>query len=213
VGLKHTMAEFRIHNLWPTPVYENNFYLDESGVKYIKNITYERMATDNGFISIDRYLLNDNKLSNIKKEIDLHVENYTKKFLDIKDNAEFYMLNSWATRHDPGDWCQPHYHGSSLISGVYYLDVPKNSGDIIFQRMSSHVNLFHTSINLEYNKQNYVNEDLQVFKVKNGDVLLFPSHLMHKIRKNLSNEPRYSLAFNYFVRGKFGAKEYELEIN
>ena len=94
------MAEFKIHNFWPTPVYENNFSLDEDGIKYIKNITYERMSTDNGFISIDRYLINDNKLSNLKKEIDLHVENYTRRFLDVKDNAEFYMLNSWATRHD-----------------------------------------------------------------------------------------------------------------
>ena len=78
--------------------------------------------------------------------------------------------------------------------------------------MSSHVNLFHTSINFEYNKYSYVNDDLQVFKIKNGDILLFPSHVMHKIRKNLSDEPRYSLAFNYFVRGKFGLNEYELEI-
>ena len=40
------MPEFKIHNLWPTPVYENNFSVDEDGIKYIKNVTYERMSTD-----------------------------------------------------------------------------------------------------------------------------------------------------------------------
>ena len=41
MGLKIKMSEFKIHNLWPTPVYENNFSLAEDGIKYIKNVTYE----------------------------------------------------------------------------------------------------------------------------------------------------------------------------
>tara|TARA_B110000285_G_scaffold93724_1_gene107123 strand:+ start:2575 stop:3198 length:624 start_codon:yes stop_codon:yes gene_type:complete len=206
------MSEYKIHNLWPTPVYENNFLIDNDSIDYVKNIDYERMTTGNGFISTDRYLLQHEKLKHIKDKLDFHIDVYTKKFLDIKDNAEFYIQNSWSNKHLPDDWCQPHYHTGSLISGVYYLDVPENSGDLVFQRMSSHVNLFHSTINIEYNNANYINDDLQEINVKNGDILLFPSHVMHKIRPNLSNLPRYSLAFNYFVKGKFGTKEFELEI-
>ena len=33
-----------------------------------------------------------------------------------------------------------------------------------------------------------------------------------EIKKNNSNEKRYSIAFNFYVRGKFGKEEYQLEI-
>ena len=79
--------------------------------------------------------------------------------------------------------------------------------------MTSFTNLFHSTINIEYNNPNYINEDLQNLNIQTGDIVLFPSHVMHKIRKNESNLPRFSLAFNYFVKGKFGKEEFELEIN
>lgn len=206
------MPEFKIHNLWPTPIYENNFSVKSEWVDYVKKIEYERTSTQNGYISKDRYLLENSILSDLKNNIDIHINNYTNKFLNIRDNANFYMQNSWSTRHDKNDWCQAHYHTGSLISGVYYIDVPDNSGELVFQRMSNYVNLFHSTINIEYKEPNYINDDLQMFKVKSGDIILFPSHVMHRIRENLTDYSRYSLAFNYFVRGKFGIEEFQLEI-
>lgn len=206
------MPEFKIHNLWPTPVYEYNFPVKPEWAHCVKTTEYERTATGNGYISKNRYLLENTDLFELRDQIDLHLNNYTKLFLGVRDNANFYLQNSWSTRHDTDDWCQAHYHGGSLISGVYYIDVPENSGELIFQRMSNYVNLFHSSINLEYDKETYINEDLQFFKVKAGDIILFPSHVMHRIRKNVTPYSRYSLAFNYFVRGKFGIEEFQLEI-
>ena len=34
----------------------------------------------------------------------------------------------------------------------------------------------------------------------------------HPLEPNESNENRYSIAFNFFVRGKFGKEEYQLEL-
>ena len=48
----------------------------------------------------------------------------------IKKNANFYLQNSWAVLHHPGDEAQLHSHGGSLISGVYYLKTDKNSREI-----------------------------------------------------------------------------------
>jgi len=193
VGLKIKMAEFKIHNLWPTPVYENNFSFDEDGIKYIKNVTYERMATDNGFISIDRYLINDTRLSELKKEIDLHVENYTKKFLDVKDNADFYMLNSWATRHDPGDWCQPHYHGSSLISGVYYLNsMPEQGGTEFYNPVSK----MRNTISVTRDGHSPFLTDKIVSKAEPNKMIMWPSYIEHRSEKNITKKERYTMSFN-----------------
>jgi ectoine hydroxylase-related dioxygenase (phytanoyl-CoA dioxygenase family) len=51
-----------------------------------------------------------------------------------------------------------------------------------------------------------------ILNVKEGTIVIFPSHLEHSVEKNNSNENRYSIAFNFYVRGKFGKEEYELEI-
>ena len=33
-----------------------------------------------------------------------------------------------------------------------------------------------------------------------------------QLEENLSNQNRYSIAFNFFVKGKFGKEEYQLEL-
>ena len=43
-------------------------------------------------------------------------------------------------------------------------------------------------------------------------IRIFPSHLEHSVEKNWSTERRYSLAFNFYVRGDFGKEEYELQL-
>ena len=35
-----------------------------------------------------------------------------------------------------------------------------------------------------------------------GDLLVFPSHLMHSVDENTTGENRAALAFNYIVKGE-----------
>ena len=64
----------------------------------------------------------------------------------------------------------------------------------------------------EFDDTNSVNADRYNLKINEGTIVIFPSHLEHSVERNNSNENRYSVAFNFFVRGKFGKEEYELEI-
>ena len=32
------MSKYKIYNLWPTPVYENNFLIDNDSIDYVRNI-------------------------------------------------------------------------------------------------------------------------------------------------------------------------------
>jgi len=41
-------------------------------------------------------------------------------------------------------------------------------------------------------------------------ILLFPSHLTHAVKPNNSNEDRYSIAFNYILRGEYGERDTHL---
>jgi uncharacterized protein (TIGR02466 family) len=203
------MPEFKTHNLWPIPVYESKMPVKEKWIKYLKNIDYARTHIGNSDISVDRYVLE--KMPDLKQEVENHLENYIRRYLTISKNVSFPMLNSWVNIHLPNDEAQEHYHGNSLISGVYYLITPKDCGGIVFHKSSTNVNLFHTSIRMEYDETNNLQTERYVVPVSEGVIVFFPSHLSHSVQKNLSNEPRVSVAFNFWIKGSLGKEEYKLD--
>ncbi len=204
------MPEFITHNLWPIPVYQSNILVREKWKVLIKSLEYERTHINNSDISKDRSLLNS--MPELKSEIENHCELFVRKYLTVKNSAKFYLQNSWCNIHGPNESSQIHYHSSALLSGVYYPILPKNSGNISFHRGNIYTNLFHQSIRFEYDENNNINAEQYAIELEEGTIVIFPSHLEHSVQKNLSNENRYSLAFNFYVRGKFGKEEYELEI-
>ena len=203
------MPEFKTYNLWPIPVYEAEIPVKQKWKDAVINSEYERTHINNSDISKDRYILNN--IPDLKSDIEKHCELFVRKYLTVKDNAKFYLQNSWCNIHGPEEESQIHYHASSLLSGVYYPIFPKNSGNIAFQG-SLYNNVFHKSIRFEYEEHNNVTAEQYVLGLREGTIVIFPSHLEHSVEKNNSNENRYSLAFNFYVRGKFGKEEYELEI-
>ena len=176
----------------------------------VVNLEYERTHIDNSDISKDRYILNN--MPDLKSDIENHCELFVRKYLTVKDNAKFYLQNSWSNIHGPKEKAQIHCHGSSLLSGVYYPILPKNCGNITFHKGSIYTNIFHQSIRFEYEEPNNVTAEQYVLNLNEGTIVIFPSHLDHSVEKNNSNENRYSIAFNFYVRGKFGKEEYQLEI-
>ena len=204
------MPEFTTYNLWPIPVYKSHVPVREKWKVLLKGLEYERTHVNNSDISKDRNVLNS--MPELKTEIENHCELFVRKYLTVKDNAKFYLQNSWCNIHGPDEKSQIHYHGNSLLSGVYYPIFPKDSGSISFHRGGIYTNVFHQSIRFEYDEHNNITAEQYVVELEEGAIVIFPSHLEHSVQKNLSNENRYSLAFNFYVRGKFGNEEYELEI-
>jgi uncharacterized protein (TIGR02466 family) len=204
------MPQFKHIILWPIPVYEAEIPVKQEWKDAVVNLEYERTHINNSDISKDRYILNN--IPDLKSDIESHCELFVRKYLTVKDNAKFYLQNSWSNIHGPNEDSQIHYHASSLLSGVYYPIFPKDSGDIAFHRGSIYTNIFHHSIRFEYKENNNLTAEKYVLNLKEGTIIIFPSHLEHSVEKNNSNENRYSIAFNFYVRGKFGKEEYELEI-
>jgi uncharacterized protein (TIGR02466 family) len=204
------MAEFKVHNLWPVPVYEDVIPVKQEWKDYIINTEYKRTHINNSDISTDFYILNS--LPELKKQVEIHCDRFIRKYLTVKDNAKFYLQNSWSNIHNPNEYSQIHYHASALLSGVYYPILPKNSGNIAFHRGNLQTNIFHQSIRFEYEENNNLTAEKYVLPLKEGTIIIFPSHLDHSVERNSSSEKRYSIAFNLYVRGKFGKEEYELEI-
>ena len=205
------MPEFKTHNLWPVPIYESEIPVKHKWKDDIINLEYVRTHVNNSDISKGRYILDN--MPDLKKEIENHCELFVRKYLKVKNNAKFYLLNSWCNIHGPNEYSQIHHHGNSLISGVYYPIFPKRSGNISFHiKDGVCTNIFPQAIMMEYDEFTHINAGAYYIEVKEGTIVLFPSHLEHKVQENKSKQKRYSIAFNFYVRGKFGKEEYILEI-
>ena len=156
--------------------------------------------------------ISDAAFDELKKEIESHCNLFVRKYLSVSENAKFYLQNSWSVKHNPGDKAQIHSHGNSLLSGVYYLKTNTNTGNLVFHKNHIYTNTFHQSIRFDYDESNNLNTGQYIMDANEGKIFIFPSHLEHSVEENKSNEQRYSLAFNFYVRGDFGKEEYILEI-
>ena len=87
----------------------------------------------------------------------------------------------WFNIAKPGESTGWHDHKKgSILSGVYYLKVPQNSGNICFR--------------IKQDKKWYFYE----IESRENMLLLFDSKLEHSVTKNLSNQKRVSIAFNLY---------------
>lgn len=83
----------------------------------------------------------------------------------------------WLNSMGPGDVTTAHTHDDDdeLLSCVYYIKVPENSGDLIIT---------------ENNNKNTVTPEEGMF-------VFFSPDTLHEVTKNESNESRLSIAFNF----------------
>ena len=201
---------YKVEMLWPTPVYFNKLQSDKNDLDIAKTFKYERMNSDNGNYTLDKNVLD--KMPTLKNRIENEFEKYVRDVLHINKKVNFKIINSWINIHKKGDWSQSHLHKNSCFSGVYYLNVPENSGNISFDKTIVLNNLSTSTISYDYDEANYINADKVKFKVEEGLILFFPSTIYHNVDKSNSIEERYSLAFNFFADGLIGKDESVLKI-
>lgn len=204
---------YKVNPLFAVPLYMTNLgHVPQDVVDFIKNIEFERTPGNNNFYSVNKYVLDLPELKILKNMIMDNVNFFVYEFLDVKKNMKFQMENSWVNKHHRGDASPEHYHGNSLISGVYYLDTDNDSGAISFFKDKTHYNLWTETVRVDFNYQdteqnltsNFYNAQSVQFNPNKNDLVLFPSLLNHEVAPNNSNIVRYSLAFNVFPRGTAG---------
>jgi len=185
--------------LFSIPVYAVDFNIDKNIKTYLNNIPTVLNNDSHCYISKDTNLLNNRNFKQLNKELIKHINIYKSNVLEIKDQIKLYITDSWLLKHKQNNYGPMHNHFNSLISGVLYIKVPENSGNITFYKSGSFG--YEPSIALDYKNYNFHNSSSWTLNVKENSLILFPSNLMHSISPNLSNKTRLSLAFNVFLKG------------
>ena len=115
-----------------------------------------------------------------------------KKELNLK--GKLILQNMWINKNYFKDYNILLNHPNSFISGVYYVQCPKESGAITFENPAA------DGIGYVWNEKiiDYNNHTSSVWNMtpKPNRLLLFPSFLKHCVKPNLNKEERVSLSFN-----------------
>tara|TARA_B100000287_G_C20147837_1_gene588927 strand:+ start:24 stop:569 length:546 start_codon:yes stop_codon:yes gene_type:complete len=109
-----------------------------------------------------------------------------------EDDFNSFNIYAWVNVNGEGHSNNKHSHFTSdiLISGVYYVKVPEDSGNIRFYDPRGE--LIHKTLDWKY----YHNYQYHYIKPKEGQMIFFPCWLEHDVEPNQSNDERVSIAFN-----------------
>lgn len=125
---------------------------------------------------------------------------YMSSYLGYTKNKTLAVDNAWININNKGDHNIWHDHTSSIIVIIYYVSVPENSGNLILrspiQNYEDFLQADHISSYNSYNSATYT------YVPKAGELVMFPSWLMHRVTSNETDEDRISIAFNSYFFDK-----------
>lgn len=111
-------------------------------------------------------------------------------------------LFAWMNANPPGGFNAPHSHPGAHWSGVYYVSQPAveegNSGMIEFVDPRTDLPNWRILKAPAFRLK-------RAFRPEPGDLVIFPSYLVHWVYPNETGEERVSIAFNATFRKKPGA--------
>jgi len=114
--------------------------------------------------------------------------------LKLPNNISGFHLDAAVNLTDPGGYNVQHGHEYVYLSGCFYLRVPENSGNIVFLDPRPGAKY---SIAVSANEMGSTN--VQVLP-REGQLLIFPGWLEHRVEENMSNEARISVVMNAIPR-------------
>ena len=192
--------EANINGIFPTPIYISKLdkELTPLELKFVDKSKKDSHKNDGNITSNNNYILNEKPFNNIKKELDLRVQDYFDKVISPASNITPYITQSWLNYTETNQYHHKHQHPNSLISGVFYINCDDKFDKIKF------FNDKYQTIKPEVKDYNIWNSETWWFSVKTGDVILFPSSLTHMVETKQGDNTRISLAFNVFIKGTVG---------
>ena len=192
--------EANINGIFPTPIYISKLdrELTPLELKFVDKNKKDFYKNDGNITSNNNYILNEKHFANIKKELDLRVQDYFDKVVSPANKITPYITQSWLNYTETNQYHHKHAHPNSLVSGVFYINCHEEHDKIKF------FNDAYKTIRLEIKDWNIWNSESWWFSVKTGDVILFPSSLTHMVETKQGDNTRISLAFNVFIKGTVG---------
>lgn len=115
------------------------------------------------------------------------------KYLNYINKDTKYTIDSWINIFEKNENEIRHYHHGAIVSGCYYVQAVKSSGDFVIPDPIEirRCWAFHNKID----DKNPINSEVS-YEPESGKIILFPSWMPHYVKRNHSEVLRISIAFN-----------------
>jgi uncharacterized protein (TIGR02466 family) len=125
------------------------------------------------------------------------VQDYSEQYCwDIK-KEDWYIADCWWTASTGTSSTHfSHIHANSLISAVFYVNMPKGAGSLLFP----HPQITMHSLKPETTEWNIINSVEYKITPKKGTCVVFKSNTPHMVDNNATSDLRVSLAFTLNVK-------------
>lgn len=156
----------------------------------------------------DVLVLENPRLTRLKKIAEEALQDYLIQYYNPinPDKIKLVITQSWLNYTDKTQYHHKHHHHNSVISGCIYINADKSNDSIVFGKRMTGENW-----QIQALEQNYFNCNEFTVNVGTGDVVLFPSNMLHSVPKTEHDYTRISLAFNSFWEGELGFMSGPLE--
>lgn len=194
------ISDFDVKPLFAEPFFRANVghAISPEQVEFIKN--QKMLPNQQNLISENLYLFDEPELASVSEAVQEALDIYAKDVMGI--DQKLYVTQSWSLINQPGIGMHTHSHSNSLVSGsLYYTDLPSPNSHMVFDKHSMYQQLV---VNPLADKQNIFNTPINYVEPAKHEIFLFSSRLQHAVQPNPSNDVRYSIAFNCFLRGRLG---------
>ena len=193
--------EFDVKPLFAEPIFRCDISsaISAEQVSFIQNLAM--VSNQANLISENVYLFEEPEMASIKTAVQEALDTYANEVLCIPQ--QLYVTQSWSLINNPTIGMHGHSHSNSVVSGsLYYCELPEPNANMVFNRHRGYQQL---ELSPDRQKRNIYNTTANSVEPKQGEVILFSSSLQHLVEKNKSAQPRYSIAFNSFIKGKLGS--------
>ena len=191
-----------VQPVFPTPLYFN--YLKRpfrnTETECFNDVLKNLKVNTGNHTSASSLVLDDERLSDLKKWFVNCLYDYFNIVLHVKDDITPYITSSWLNSTEKGQFHHEHYHTNSIVSAVFYIDANEETDNIVFHKQ----NINPISISVKNDEYNQYNAESYSVVAQTGMLILFPSSLRHSVPSVTSDETRVSLSFNTFVKGSLG---------
>jgi uncharacterized protein (TIGR02466 family) len=164
---------------------------DRAGRRWAKENVYRGYTS---YASLDDLPTRASVFAELVEQLDDHVRQFAKS-LDYDVNSKRLVLDSlWINVMDAGGLHSAHIHPHSIISGTYYVSVPKGAAAIRFEdpRLTMMMAAPPKKKRAARENQTFVS-----IAPKPGTILLWESFLRHDVPPNVVRGKRISISFNY----------------
>ena len=195
-----------VYKLFPEPIFKyklNNYEnLNKELSKYIYKLRDEnneglKKSNKGGWHSKPfRLEIEGSIQQTFAKEIQKNIVDVFQKSGWKTKNVPITIQEMWAIINKNEDFNVLHSHPNCYLSAAYYVKAPKNCGK--FEIECPNIAKMNSFPAIE--KPTDLNIRVVSLDITEGDLLLFPSYLPHKVAKNESDQDRIVISFNVGIR-------------